>query len=271
MTEQTTAMQSNWGQTNGESRSNKVNYTKFNAGRNHIRIVGDILRRYVYWLENPQGKRLSFENLDFNRDTESFENNGLNPVKELGLQSRDFNGKLEFDKDGKPKPIGSKKSYLVPIINRATNQLEYMELKKGIFDGINEIMAKVNDPRTMRKFVDADYRVPNPTYIDVIFHKTGKGLDTEYKVDIIDTLDMVQDSEMFEVMQGAHQQDVALLRDAKPVNEVFPRQTYAEQKAALAKFMAGDSDKGTDGQEPDAPASTDFKNYDNEAMNELDD
>ena len=261
-------VQSNWGQTKGEAQSNKITYTKFNNGRNHIRIVGDILRRYCYWLENKDGQRGSFENLDFCRDTESFQNNGLNPIKELGLQSTDFLGKPEFNKDGSPKPLGSKKSYLVPIINRSTNQLEYMELKKGIFDGVNEVMQKVNDPRNQRKFVDGDYRVPNPSFIDVVFAKTGEGINTEYKVDIMDTMDFVMDPDMYDTMKGAHQADALILKDVKPITEVFPRQTYDEQKAAVAKFLAGKSKEAT----PQAPAAkTDFAQYDNEAMNELDD
>lgn len=254
----------NWGETNGEAISNKVTYMKFNEGTNTIRIVGNILRRYIYWLENVKGAKLPFENLDFSRETEKFMNTGLNPVKELGLQSRDYYGNLEFNKDGSPKPLGSKKAYLVPVINRASNAVEYMELKKGIFDGINEVMAKLNDPKQIKKFVDTDYRVKNPMFVDIIFTKSGKGKDTEYKVDLLDVMELVQDDDEFEAMMKQHQADEALLKDLRPIDEVFPRQSYSEQKEALEAFMNPSTDDADEEQDPKANEAA------NEAMNELD-
>lgn len=259
----------NWGDTKGEADSGKVNYMTFNDGTNRIRIVGDILRRYVYWVKGAQGKSAPFENTDFNRDTERFESGGPNAVKELGLFETNFKtgAVVMVKKDGEevPKPLGSKKSYLVPVINRATNQIEYMELKKGIFDGINEVMGKLNDPKQIRRFADPEYRVPNPMYIDVVFTKSGKGLDTEYKVDIIDTLDMVQDDDCFTEMKELHEKDAALLKDLKPTEEVFPRTTYAEQKENLAKWINGTDEKKNEEGKAEPNKSEE------EAMNELDD
>lgn len=261
----------NWGDTKGEATSNRVTYMKVSKGRNQIRIVGNILRRYIYWVQNSEGAKLPFENLDFNRDTEMFTNGGLNPIKEAGLQSTTFKGDLEFDKEtGQPKPIGSKKAYLVPVVNRATNAIEYMELKKGIFDGVNEVMAKLNDPRNKKKYADESYAVRNPMAIDIVFTKTGEGLNTEYKVDLIDTMDFVLDEDMFEVLKGAHEQDKALLADLKPTEEVFPRKTYQEQKDDLAKHLAGKKDsKGK--AKPAEPKDGEFASYDEEAVNDLED
>lgn len=269
---QQNAMASNWGETKGEAQSNRVNYMKVNKGRNQIRIVGNILRRYIYWVTNKEAKKQPFENLDFKRETESFESTGLNPVKELNMQSRTFHGELEFDKDGKPKPLGSKKAYMVPVINRATNQVEYMELKKGVFDGVTEVMAKLNDPRFLKRFVDPEYRVRNPSFIDIVFTKTGTGLNTEYKVDIMETMDFVTDEDMFEVLKGRHEQDASLLEDLKDIEEVFPRETYSEQKERLAKFLKGSSEggKGTkDAPKAQEPSKTEFANYDSEALDDL--
>lgn len=273
--QQSAGMASNWGSTKGEAQSNRVTYMKVNKGRNQIRVLGSILRRYIYWVTNPQGKKLPFENLDFNRETEQFENHGLNPVKEQNFQSTKFTGELEFDDKGNPKPLGSKKAYMIAVINRATNAVEYMELKKGVFDGINEVMNKLNtDAKIMKRFVDPAYRVPNPGYIDFVFHKTGAGLSTEYKVDLLETMDYVTDDEMFEAMVAQHKQDLTLLEDLKPIDEVFPRKTYDEQKTDLLKFLKGDEEKAAGGKgsgapEPDAPK--DFANFSQEAVDELDD
>lgn len=268
----------NWGTTNGEAVTNDVTYMKLAKGTNQIRVVSNILRRYVYWLENAKGKKAPFENLDFNRDTEKFENTGLNPVKELGLQARDWNGNLEFDKNGQPKPLGSKKAYMCQVVNRATNQIEYMELKTGVFNGIKEVMAKLNDPKQIRRFADPEYRVPNPMFIDVIFNRTGEKLSTEYKVDILETMDMVQDEDTFKAMIARHKEDEALLANLKPIEEVFPRQTYSEQKEAINKFLAAEDDKPAQGGDDNGDGAdnsnggwgTPNANAE-EAMNELDD
>lgn len=264
----TTAL--NWGETKGEAKSNNVDYMKSNAGENRIRVVGNILRRYVYWVPGAKGNSAPFENLEFNRDTEKFENTGLNPVKELGLFARNFkSGEIEMQKnkrtgEDEPKPLGSKKAYLVPVINRATNSLEYMELKKGIFDGINEVMGKLNDPKQIKRFANPEYRVPNPMFVDIIFTKTGKGLDTEYKVDIIETLDLVQDEDAFGAMLDLHEADESVIADLDPIEETFPRKTYAEQKADLQKWINGTDEKENEEgkQEPNGSEA--------EAMNELD-
>lgn len=266
----TTAL--NWGETKGEAVSSNVEYMKFNDGENRIRIVGNILRRYVYWVPGANGKSAPFENLEFSREEERFINTGLNPVKELGLFERNFkSGEIVYQDNKKtgqkePKPLGSKKAYMVPVINRATGKLEYMELKKGIFDGINEAMAKLNDPKQIKRFAKEDYRVPNPMFVDVIFTKSGKGLDTEYKVDVIEMLELVQDEDAFEAMMALHEADNSILKDLRPIEEVFPRATYAEQKAALVKWMNGTSEK--ENEEGEAGGTN---GSEQEAMNELED
>lgn len=267
MTTTNTAM--NWGTTNGEAVANDVTYMKLAKGRNQVRVVGNILRRYVYWLENEKGNKAPFENLDFNRETEKFENTGLNPVKELGLQARDFQGNLLFNTDGQPKPMGSKKAYMCQVINRATNQVEYMELKKGVFDGIKEVMVKLNDPKQIRRFADESYRVPNPMFIDIIFNRTGEKLNTEYKVDILEVMDMVQDEETFQNMLTDHENDKALLNELKPIEEVFPRSTYSDQKTTIDKFLSGSNDKAKGGEDANADSSKP-SDSEQEAMNELD-
>lgn len=258
----------NWGTTKGEAQTNNVTYMKFNAGENRIRVIGDILRRYVYWVPNHDGsKSAPFENLEFNRDTERFENTGLNPVKELGLYELNFKtGQVVYQKDRNtgeevPKPLGSKKAYLTPVVNRATGEVEYMELKKGIFDGINEVMGKVNDKKVRRFFVDQDYQVNTPMDIDIIFTKTGKGLDTEYKVDLMATLGLLQDEDEFENLKELHDSDEKLIEDTDPIEETFKRQTYDEQKQGLAKWRTAPDEK------PEEKPSESAE----EAMNELDD
>lgn len=43
-------------------------------GDNKVRLVGDVLARYQYWIEGTNGKNVPLECLAFNRQTERFDN-----------------------------------------------------------------------------------------------------------------------------------------------------------------------------------------------------
>lgn len=254
----------NWGNTKGEAQSNKVTYMKMEA-QNRIRVVGDIVRKYEYWIRNDKGNSLPFENLDFDRDLEQFVQGNRNPVKELGLPNYLYKGGVETDNEGNVVPAKSKKAYVCPVINRATNQVEYMPLKQGVFDGIKEVMTKLNDPKQMKKFADADYRVKNPMYVDIIFTKSGKGLDTTYKVDILDVMDLVFDEDEYKAMLAQHELDKAMIEDMKSPHEVFARKTPDELMDALQKHLAAGQEEDEEQQASSQPNSAE-----QEAMNELD-
>jgi hypothetical protein len=58
----------------GSAHKNSVDSVKFVEGDNQIRIVGDILARYVYWVKGENEKNIPMECLGFNRDEERFDN-----------------------------------------------------------------------------------------------------------------------------------------------------------------------------------------------------
>ena len=61
-------------QAKGEAQKNKIDSYQYVEGDNKIRMVGDMLPRYVYWLKGENGKNLPFECLSFDRNTEAFTN-----------------------------------------------------------------------------------------------------------------------------------------------------------------------------------------------------
>ena len=61
-------------QAKGEAQKSKIDSYAYVEGDNKVRLVGDILPRYVYWLKGENGKNLPFECLSFDRNTESFTN-----------------------------------------------------------------------------------------------------------------------------------------------------------------------------------------------------
>ena len=54
----------------GAKKSSLTSYS-YRDGDNELRLVGDVLARYVYWLEGKNGKNIPFECLSFDRNYSS--------------------------------------------------------------------------------------------------------------------------------------------------------------------------------------------------------
>lgn len=72
-----------FGESKGQAQRTSVNQYKMKDGDNKIRLVGDLLPRYVYWIEGENGKNIPFECLSFDRNTETFNNLEKDWVKEF--------------------------------------------------------------------------------------------------------------------------------------------------------------------------------------------
>mgnify|MGYP001144781788 CR=1 FL=1 len=68
-------------QTGGAQKSS-INTFTYKDGDNKMRIVGDILARYVYWIEGENGKNIPLECLSFDRNAEKFNNAEKDWVRE---------------------------------------------------------------------------------------------------------------------------------------------------------------------------------------------
>lgn len=58
----------------GSAQKSSMDMLRFTDGDNKMRLVGDILARYVYWVEGENGKNIPMECLAFNRNEERFDN-----------------------------------------------------------------------------------------------------------------------------------------------------------------------------------------------------
>ena len=56
----------------GAKKSSLTSYS-YRDGDNELRLVGDVLARYVYWLEGKNGKNIPFECLSFDRNEEALQ------------------------------------------------------------------------------------------------------------------------------------------------------------------------------------------------------
>lgn len=68
-------------QTGGAQKSS-INTFQYKDGDNKMRIVGDILARYVYWIQGENGKNIPMECLSFDRNSERFNNSEKDWVRE---------------------------------------------------------------------------------------------------------------------------------------------------------------------------------------------
>lgn len=235
----------NWGTVKGESQSEGLNYAKMVSGTPLVcRIVSGVRPRYQYWLTNSIGQKLPFESLSFNHENEKWIRGAVDPVREKGF--------TESDGKGGTKPISSKRAYACVIINRATNQLEALDLKKSIFDGVIKFMQ------------ESDEGYANPSEFELVIDKTGqKWNEVKYAVNVMATLKANRDKE---AVKALHEQDEALLANLKDPMEYWPRQTADEQRVALEEFLARTADEASG----NAPAGNAGNGGAEEAMNDLD-
>ena len=66
----------------GGAKKSSITSYQYRDGDNEVRLVGDLLARYVYWLEGKNGKQIPFECLSFDRDEERFNNKEKDWVRE---------------------------------------------------------------------------------------------------------------------------------------------------------------------------------------------
>ena len=61
-------------QQKGSAQKSSIDTFQYQDGDNKMRIVGDILARYVYWIKGENDKNLPLECLSFDRNSERFNN-----------------------------------------------------------------------------------------------------------------------------------------------------------------------------------------------------
>lgn len=87
-----------------------------------IRLVGDLLPNYIYWLENKEGGKRTRNVTNFNRSTEEFDNSVDDPIARLV-------------KPRNPK-IEPQFAYVTKVINREDGKEYILELKATVYKSI---------------------------------------------------------------------------------------------------------------------------------------
>lgn len=183
----------------GSAVKNKVDSYKYKDGDNSVRIVGDILARYVYWMKGENAKDIPFECLAFDRATERFTNTEIDYVKQ-------YNPDLKCSW-----------AYAVQCID--DGKLTVLNLKKKLWESIILAAEDLGDPTDPETGWDLKFRK----------QKTGPlPINVEYQLQVLKCKSRPLTSE-----------EQALIADIKSMDEIIPRPTAEAQKELLDKLRSG--------------------------------
>lgn len=189
-------------QSKGSAQKDRADSYAYQDGENRVRLVGDLLARYVYWVEGENKKQLPFECLAFNRATEKFDNAEVDHVK-------------EFYPD-----LKCTWAYAIQCIDLRTGELKILNLKKKLMAQMMEVADQL----------ELDPTDPE-TGFDIIFVKKKTGplpINVEYTVQQIKCK-----------QRSLTEKERELVANLKSMDEVLPRPTADAQKALLQKLQSG--------------------------------
>ena len=186
----------------GQAQKSSVSSYQYREGDNEVRLVGDVLARYVYWLEGKNGKQIPFECLSFDRNEERFNNKEKDWVR-------------EYYPD-----LKCGWSYAMQCI--ADGEVKVINLKKKLFEAILSAAEDLGDP------TDPE------TGWDVKFKRVKTGplpYNVEYQLQVLKCKQReLSDSEK------------EMIANLKSMDDVMPRPTPDAQKALLDDIRDGDAE-----------------------------
>ena len=191
-----------FGSVKGSAKKEKTDSYKIADGDNSVRLFGNILPRYVYWIKGDNDKPIPFECLEFNRDTEEFDKAEKDHVKDFFPNLKCGWAYAMMCLDGNNKPL---------IFN----------FKKKLFDQIMANVEDLGDP------TDPD----NGWLLKFTKKKTGPlPINVEYTLQTVKCLNS----------KGPLSEDEKeAIASSKTIEELLPRPTPAQQKELLEKITRG--------------------------------
>jgi len=183
----------------GGAQKSSINTFQYVDGDNSIRLVGDILARYVYWIEGENGKNIPFECLSFDRNEERFNNKEKDWVR-------------EFYPD-----LKCGWSYAMQCIHNG--ELKVINLKKKLFEQILTAAEDLGDPTDPETGWDVKFKRV----------KTGPQVyNVEYQLQVLKCKSRPLDDSEKEIVAGL-----------KSMDDVMPRPTPDAQKELLDRLRDG--------------------------------
>ncbi len=183
-------------QQKGSAQKTSIKSFQYVTGDNKMRLCGDILARYVYWIKGENDKNIPLECLSFDRNTESFTN-----VEKDWVRAYYPDLKCGW-------------SYATQCIDNG--EVKVVNLKKKLWEQIITAAEDLGDP------TDPD------TGWDVCFKKVKTGplpYNVEYQLQALKCKP-----------SALSEDDKALYAELKSMDEVMPRPTPDAQKELLDRI-----------------------------------
>jgi len=193
-------------QTKGEAQKSSINSYQYKDGDNKVRLVGDVLARYVYWLKGENEKNIPFECLSFNRDEERFTNKEKDWVR-------------EYYPD-----LKCGWSYAMQCLDGG--KVKVINLKKKLWEQILTAAEDLGDP------TDSD------NGWDICFKRVKTGplpYNVEYQLQALKCKPRALGSD-----------ELSAIESLKSMDEVMPRPTPDAQKELLDRLRNAPSKEDTD-------------------------
>ena len=184
-------------QTGGAQKSS-INTFTYKDGDNKMRIVGDILARYVYWIEGENGKNIPLECLSFDRNAEKFNNAEKDWVR-------------EYFPD-----LKCGWSYAVQVIDPTDGKVKVANLKKKLWEQVITAAEDLGDP------------TDHTTGWDIAFKRVKTGplpYNVEYQLQALKCKP-----------RALTETELASIADLKSMDDVMPRPTADAQKELLDRL-----------------------------------
>ena len=179
----------------GEAQKSSINTYAYQEGDNKIRLVGDVLARYVYWVKGENDKNIPLECLSFDRNQERFNNLEKDYVR-------------EYYPD-----LKCGWSYAMQCIHNG--EVKVVNLKKKLWEQIITAAEDLGDPTNVE------------TGWDICFKRVKTGplpYNVEYQLQALKCKPRALTEEELEVIS-----------DLRSMDDVMPRPTPDAQKELLDK------------------------------------
>jgi len=187
----------------GSAQKSSISSYSYVDGDNSIRLVGDILARYVYWITGENDKNIPLECLSFDRNEERFNNKEKDWVR-------------EYYPD-----LKCGWSYVMQGIHNG--EVKIVNLKKKLWEQILTAAEDLGDP------TDSD------TGWDVKFKRVKTGplpYNVEYQLQVLKCKPRALDDD-----------ELALVEGLKSMDDVMPRPTPDAQKELLDRVREVDTNE----------------------------
>lgn len=173
---------------------------KFKDGDNVIRLFGEIVPRYIYWVKGREGKDVPMECLSFDRNKEKFTNKEHDYVRE------------------RFPDLKCGWAYVMSGFVPGENKPLVINLKKKLFEQILTAAEDLGDP------------TDPVTGYDIMFKKVKTGslaYNVEYTLQVLKLKP-----------RALTEAELEIVNNAKPIDELVPRPTPEDQKEFLDSLNA---------------------------------